>query len=91
MSYSRSANYSSLISRLREQASAGGHRWVDVMALLLEAAQRIEDEGRLFVALYNEAALEHIYCPCCGGTIAGVEGRDSQHGDNCDIKRLVGK
>jgi hypothetical protein len=35
-----------LIHRLREQAQAGGFRWVDVMRLLLEAAQALEDADR---------------------------------------------
>lgn len=31
-----------LVTRLRDQVRAAGHRWVDVAALLLEAAEEIE-------------------------------------------------
>lgn len=36
-----------LIERLREQASASGHRWTDVMRLLLEAADALESNAKI--------------------------------------------
>lgn len=61
-------NNEDLIRRLREQAQAHGHVWVDVMRLLLEAAEALEEHH------YADAEHEHLGCPMAKtGIYATVE------------------
>lgn len=47
----RALDRGDLVRRLREQAQAGSHRWVDVMMLLLEAANELEKPMTAYEAL----------------------------------------
>lgn len=43
-----------IVDRLRAQAKATGHVWVDVMLLLLEAANEINRLGSMYMQTGNE-------------------------------------